>query len=140
MGGEVSPDGRWMAYSSDQSGRNEVYVRPFPNVDDGRWQISREGGFSPVWASDGQELFFRGATQPDMKAVSVETEPTFRPGNPEVLFAAPYRSRPGFREWDVAADGRFLMVREGAAEETTTPHMVVVENWFQELTERVPVN
>ena len=140
MRGEVSPDGRWMAYSSDASGRSEVYVRPFPNVDDGRWQISREGGILPVWAADGQELFFRGATQPDMKVVSVETEPTFRPGNPEVLFAAPYRSRPAFRAWDVAADGRFLMVRDGAAGETTTAHMVVVQNWFEELLERVPIN
>ena len=76
-----------------------------------------------------------------MMTVSVETEPTFRPGNPEVLFTAPYRRDvPGRgRPWDVAEDGRFLMVREGATGETTTPHMVVVKNWFQELTERVPV-
>ena len=137
--GAVSPDGRWMAYSSNESGQFELYVRPFPNVDDGRWQISRDYGRSPVWAADGDELFFRSLS--DMMAVSIETEPTFRPGNPEVLFAAPYRiDGPGRgRAWDVAEDGRFLMVREGAAGETTTPHMVVVENWFQELTERVPV-
>ena len=137
--GEVSPDGRWLAYTSDESGRFEVYVRPFPNVDDGRWQISRDFGRSPVWAPSGRELFFRGPT--DMMTVSVETEPTFRPGNPEVLFTAPYRTDAPLRgrPWDVAADGRFLMVREGAVGETTTPHLVVVENWFQELTERVPV-
>ena len=88
---EVSPDGRWIAYQSNESGQFEVYVRPFPNVDDGRWQISRDGGISPVWAPSGRELFFRGSAF-DMMAVAVETEPTLSPGNPEVLFAAPYRA------------------------------------------------
>ena len=141
---EVSPDGRWIAYMSDESGQLEVYVRPFPNVDDGRWQISRDGGISPVWAPSGQELFFR--TFPDssnMMVVAVETEPTFNPGNPEVLFAAPYRAG-NFgrnRPWDVARDGRFLMIKAGAPGQETqiAPHIVVVENWFEELTELVPV-
>lgn len=79
-----------------------------------------------------------------MMAVSVETEPTFRPGNPEVLFAAPYRrSGPGQgRPWDAAGDGRFLMVREGAAAQNTdtAPDIVLVQDWFQELTERVPID
>ena len=143
--GEVSPDGRWMAYASNESGQFEVYVRPFPDVDDGRWQISRDGGTSPVWAPDGQELFFRAAAAgSDVMVVAVETEPTFSPGNPEILFSAPYRiSGPGRgRPWDVAADGRFLMVRESAAGQNTeaTPRIVMVQNWFQELSERVPVN
>ena len=89
--GEVSPDGRWIAYTSNDSGQVEVYVRPFPNVDDGRWQISRGSGYAPVWAPDGQELFFRRFGSYEMMVTTVETQPTFSPGNPEVLFAAPYR-------------------------------------------------
>ena len=140
---EVSPDGRWIAYTSQESGRPEVYVRPFPNVEDGKWQISRDFGVSPVWAPDGRELFFRGSVARDMMVVAVETEPTFNPGNPERLFAAPYltnqfgRNRP----WDVAPDGRFLMIRRSATgqEPQLAPQIVVVENWFQELAERVPL-
>ena len=57
--GDISPDGRWVAYASNESGQYEIYVRPFPNVDDGRWQISTDPGLSPVWSRDGRELFFR---------------------------------------------------------------------------------
>ena len=140
---EVSPDGRWIAYMSDESGQFEVYVQPFPNVEDGKWQISRAGGTSPVWGLDGQELFFRpfpNATA--MMAVAVETEPTFNPGNPEILFPTPYRAAAFFRNrpWDVAPDGRFLMIKESAPGQATgmAPHVVVVENWFQALAELVP--
>ena len=143
---EVSPDGRWIAYMSNESGQFEVYVRPFPNVDDGRWQISRDGGVSPVWAPDGQELFFRspGSGALDMMVAPVGTEPTFSPGNPEVLFAAPYRGPAAnrVRPWDVAPDGRFLMLREG---DTSSPdeeptQVVLVQNWFEELKRLVPLN
>ena len=140
--GRVSPDGRWMAYASTESGQFEVYVRPFPNVDDGRWQISRAGGSSPLWAPDGQELFFKGAGVSDVMAVTVETEPTFNPGNPEVLFTGQYRaSAPGRGPaWDVAPDGRFLMIRSaGATGQAAAPHIVVVENWVEELKRLVPV-
>ena len=140
---EVSPDGRWIAYQSNESGQFEVYVRPFPNVDDGRWQISRDGGISPVWAPSGRELFFRGSAF-DMMAVAVETEPTLSPGNPEVLFAAPYRAGAVGRNrpWDVARDGRFLMIKTGAPGQETqiAPHIVVVEHWFSELERLVPLN
>ena len=139
----VSPDGRWIAFSSDESGQNEVYVRPFPNVDDGRWQVSRDGGLSPVWGPDGQELFYRHGTSLDMMIVAVETEPTFSPGNPEVLFAAPYRAGAfgRARPFDLSPDGeRFLMIKEAAPDETDVePHIVVVENWLEELKARVPV-
>ena len=140
---QVSPDGRWIAYTSNESGQFHVYVRPFPNVDDGKWQISRNPAQSPVWAADGQELFFRTVGTFEMMAVSVTTEPTFLPGNPEALFASQYRfSVVGVgRSWDVGADGRFLMIRGNVAAEDNVapPHIVVVQNWFQELTERVPV-
>ena len=80
--GDISPDGRWIAYASKESGQTEVYVRPFPDVEDGRWQISRDGGSEPVWALDGRELFFRGGNRSNMMVVAVDTESTFSPGNP----------------------------------------------------------
>ena len=140
---EVSPDGHWMAYASTESGRFEVYVRPFPDVDDGKWQISRDGGLAPVWAPDGHELFFRPPGGGDMLVVAVDTEPVFSPGNPEVVLTAPYLSARGrSRPWDVAADGRFLMIKEsGSGQEAGGPSQInVVLNWTEELTRLVPTN
>ena len=141
---QISPDGRWIAYQSNVSGQFEVYVRPFPNVNESRMRISRDGGQSPLWAPGGQELFFRRGESWEMMVVAVEADPTFSAGNPEVLFEAPYlftsvglfRTRP----WDVAQDGRFLMVKERASEDGTgAPHIVLVQNWFEELKRLVPV-
>ena len=140
---EVSPDGRWIAYRSNESGQTHIYVRPFPNVDDGKWQISSDQGRSPVWAADGSELFFERFGAFEMMAVSVTTEPTFVPENPESLFEGPYRLSGGgrSRSWDIGADGRFLMFSAETALEdrAAAPRIVVVENWFEELIERVPV-
>ena len=142
---QVSPDGRWMAYVSDESGQFEVYVRPFPNVDDARWRISRDGGLFPAWAPDGRELFFRSTASTDLMGVTVETDPTFAAGNPEVVLVAPNSvGRPLHgRSWDVSPDGeRFLFVRERTPEDAPgdEPHLVFVEHWFEELTARVPTN
>ncbi len=91
----VSPDGRWIAHTSDESGRREVYVRPFPNVNDGRWQISRDGGFAPRWGPDSRELFFQSSDGPGtpvrLMVVENDTEPAFRPGVPRPLFEGPYQ-------------------------------------------------
>jgi serine/threonine-protein kinase len=142
----VSPDGRWLAYSSDESGDYEVYVRPFPNVDAGRWQVSRGGGFHPQWSRDGTELFYLEARDPDvaMLAVSVEPGPTFRPGIPTELFAGPYFygaviAAPDV--YDVSADGRFLMIKDADAPDgaLAQPEIVIVENWFEDLKRLVPV-
>ena len=84
----LSPDGAWMAYQSDGSGRYEVYVRPFPDVEAGLWQVSTAGGVDPVWAPDGSELFFRQGNQ--LLAARVEADPSFTRGTPEVLFDVPY--------------------------------------------------
>ena len=84
---EISPDGRWMAYESDESGRFEIYVRPFPNVDEGKWQISGNGGDHPLWAPDERELFYRGPNG-EMVAVPIDTESNFSAGSPDVLFEA----------------------------------------------------
>ena len=139
--GEISPDGNWLAYQSNASGRTEVYVRPFPDVDGGQWLISTEGGRTPLWAPDGRELFYRGPR--GMMVVSVQTETTFAAGNPEVLFEGNYFAAIAGRTFDIAPDGeRFLMITQqgGTTDDTSTPtQIVVVENWLDELAQRVPV-
>ena len=131
---EVSPDGRWIAYASNESGRNQIYVRPFPNVDEGKWQISRESGNFPVWSPDGRELFYRRLSDGAMMVVQIETDSTFSHGNPELLFdAAGFLPAGGARAFDIAPDGRFLMIRL----QTGGASLVAVENWLDELTERL---
>jgi len=131
----VSPDGRWLAYVSDESGSEEVYVRPFPDIDTGgRWQVSTSGGTQPLWARDGQELFYRSGGA--VIAVPVQTDPNFTVGNPQVLFEGDYHLAPGGPNYDVSPDGeRFLMIRgvEG------TSQLTVVLNWFSELERLAPV-
>jgi len=78
---EISLDGRWLAYESDESGRLEVYVRPFPEVNDGRWQVSTTGGRMPLWARNGRELFYLAPDGPIM-AVPVERASSWRSGTP----------------------------------------------------------
>ena len=140
---EISPDGRWMAYHSTESGQFEIYVRPFPNVDTGRWQVSRGGGRKPVWAPDGRELFYRRPDDLAMMVAPIETEPTFRPGNSEVLFeATDFPVVTGPRRFDIAPDGqRFLMIKEGRTtlEDAAPPQINVVLNWSEELKRLVPV-
>ena len=146
---EVSPDGRWIAYQSNESGRWAIYVRPFPNVDDGKWQVSQGTAFSPVWSPDGRELFFLAAG-PDgraMMAVEYAGDPTFTPSRSRRLFTLSSRVDVGgiFRQWDVAPDGRrFLMIKDqdGAAGDDPrdgVSELIYVGNWFRELVERVPL-
>ena len=138
----VSPGGEWLAYESDVTGEREIYVQRFPGLG-GRQTISTDGGRQPLWSRDGSELFYRGPR--GMMAVPVlESGAEFRAGAPEVLFDTPYYIDRGTRTYDVAADRRFLMVKEapaGAAEgEGVLPtEIVLVENWFAELERLVPV-
>jgi serine/threonine-protein kinase len=128
-GPAISPDGKWLAYCTDESGEPEVYVRSLEEGG-GRWQIS-EGGNGPVWARDGTELFYSDSTQ--FYAVSVTTSPTFTHGKPRLLFDMEYSQRPGRAMFDVAPDGeRFLMVRP-TSEVDTTRHLKVVVDWFTAL-------
>ena len=140
---DLSPEGRWIAYQSNASGQAEIYVQPFPNVDESRWQISTGGGTQPLWAPDGHELLYR-APGGAVMAVPVQTEPTFTAGNGEVVFEGSYfvtgPVMPG-RTYDIAPDGqRFLMITAGGGpDETSAPaRIIVVEHWFEELNERVP--
>ena len=122
----LSPDGRWMAYVSDESGRNEVYVRPFPGPG-GRWQISNGGGTEPRWSPAGREIFFRNGTA--MMAVPVQAGTTFVPGDARQLFEGSYASDLYYPDYDVSRDGRsFLMVR--LDRQTADQPITVVLNWF----------
>ena len=137
----VSPDGRWVTYESNASGQYEIYVRPFPDVDQGGLsQISTNGGVQPLWGPDGRELFYRSDV--GLMVVPVETDPSFTAGNPEVIVEGPYRIGAG-RTYDIAPDGqRFLFITRGLAlsEGQSRPQLIFVENWLQELTERVPID
>jgi serine/threonine-protein kinase len=138
---QLSPDGKWMAYTSQESGRDEIYVRPFPEVDKGgRWQISREGGFQSIWSWDGRELFYRSGNS--MMAVSIEREPSFSAGLSKKLFQGMYLTGVG-QMYDVTRDGkRFLMIKESGSTATgakSTQQINIVLNWFEELKQRVPV-
>ena len=141
---ELSPNGRWMAYQSNESGQTEIYVRPFPNVEDGRWQVSNASGIYPLWSRDGRELFYLEgpAAAPRLMVVPVQTDPTFVPENPQELFEWPYSTRGDGRTYDVSPDGqRFLAVRSvlEADADDLPPQINIVLNWFEELKERVPV-
>jgi eukaryotic-like serine/threonine-protein kinase len=132
-----SPDARWLAYMSNESGRNEVYVQPFPGPG-GKSQISTEGGREPVWARNGRELFYRNGDK--MMAVDITTQPTFTVGSPRLLFEGRYETSPNFISgYDVSSDGqRFLMIQPVEPEQPATQINVVL-NWFEELKQKVPV-
>ena len=138
-GPSISPDGNWIAYSSDETGQPEVYVQRFPGLG-AKEPISTDGGLQPVWSPDGTELFYRGPR--GMMAVPVETGPTFSAGDPEVLFEQQYYFDRSRRTYDLAPDGRFLMIKDGATTDgaAQTAQITVVLNWFEELERLVPVN
>jgi serine/threonine-protein kinase len=132
---QVSPDGRYIAYSSNESGKQEVYVRPFPDVDSGgRWQVSTDGGENPLWSPDGRELFYRN--EDAVMVVSVIKDPTFSLETPKILFRGRYFS-PGTTvgtSWDISPDGkRFLMTKINESTGSTIQRINIVLNWLEEL-------
>jgi serine/threonine-protein kinase len=145
--GEISPDGRWLAYQSNESGQPEVFVRPFPGVDAARWQVS-SGGTRPAWARNGQELFYLDG-QGLLTSVPLRIAgSSFSAGNPVRLLTTKYY--PGFtglgidlRGYDVSQDGqRFLMIKDAPVEQSPSSppaSIVLVLNWFEELKARLPV-
>ena len=128
----LSPDGRWMAYDSDESGRVEVYAQSFPDPSVRRWKISPSEGSEPMWTRNGRELVYRKGDS--VMAVTVDLE-SGRVGQPRALFAGPYPDNPGWtrpRSYDVSRDGeRFLMTKLPA--DRPRPRITVVLNWFDEL-------
>jgi serine/threonine protein kinase/WD40 repeat protein len=143
--GEVSPDGHWLAYESAESGpRLEIYVRPFPDVNSGHWQVSAEGGRQPVWGRKGQELVYV-ALSGALMSVPLEHAPAWKAGPPTKLFENAFAwSLPGtaIRSYDVSHDGRrFLALKPvgGSEQPADAPtSLIVVEHWDQELKRLVP--
>jgi serine/threonine-protein kinase len=137
---EYSPDGDWLVYRSDQSGTMEVYVQPYPGPGP-VVPASIGGGDDVMWSVDGSRLFYRLGDQ--MMAAPFEASDQARIGTPTVLFQGTYVSQPGgVRQHHIAPDGRFLMLRDAGpavGDEQVVTQVVLVQNWFQELTERVPI-
>jgi eukaryotic-like serine/threonine-protein kinase len=132
-----SPDGRWLAYISDESGRFEIYVQPYP-APGGKSQISTDGGTEPVWNPNGRELFYRSVGK--MMAVEITAQPSFSVGKPKVLFEGQYQLTAGtFPNYDVSADGqRFLMLKPSEQGQAAPTQINVELNWFEELKRSVP--
>jgi Tol biopolymer transport system component len=140
-GPDVSPDGRWLAYTSAETGTYQVYVRPFPDVNAGRWQVSNTQAAAPRWSRSGRELFF--GTQEGIFAAQVDTQRGFRVSRVDKLFDWPdgVLVDAGRGWYDITPDDqRFLMASasvEGTGE-PIAPRLVLVQNFFQELEERLP--
>jgi serine/threonine protein kinase len=132
---DVSPDGRWVAYGSDESGTSEVYVRPFPDAASARWQVSPAGGSDPVWSHSGRELFYIDGRN-DLVTVEVHPGPGFSFGQPKVLFATSQYVRLGpVQSFDVSPDDRrFIMLRETTP--TVRNELIFTENWIEEMKAR----
>ena len=131
-GAALSPDSRWLAYVSNEQGANEVFVRPFPDVNGGKWQVSHGGGSAPLWAHNGRELFYVANGQ--MNVVRIHPGPPFSAEPPRVLFTIPERVRAGSPVGGTFSitpdDRRFLMVRDNKWEDMAgTPTLVVVHGF-----------
>jgi eukaryotic-like serine/threonine-protein kinase len=145
--GEISPDGRWLAYQSNDSGQSQISVRPFPDVNNGHWQVSTAGGMQPLWARNGEELFYL-APNGALMAVRVEPGATWRATAPTTVLngqffgSSPVPGAPVLsRTYDASPDGkRFLRIKEAgvAGPAAALASIVVVENWLEELKRLVP--
>jgi serine/threonine-protein kinase len=137
----VSPDGEWLVYQSDDSGRNEIFVRPYPEVEAGRWQISTGGGTHPAWSPAGGEIFFQAlGGKFTLMSVPFTDAGNFEAGTPREVFSGPYYSGIG-RSYDVSPDGRqFVVLRDRAAAGDGGPpaRVAVVLNWTDELDRLLP--
>jgi serine/threonine-protein kinase len=141
--GIISPDGRWLAYEANDSGRVEISVRPFPEVNSGHWQVSTAGGTRPLWARNGQELFYTSPTGALMR-LGVEHASSWSATTPTLLVKEGYFTTPTAntgRTYDISSDGqRFLMIKEGGGTDQTAapPQLIVVQHWTEELKRLVP--
>jgi len=136
---EFSPDGKWITYVTDESGRYEVYVQPFPKSGS-RWQISHKGGRGPIWAPDGGRLYYRSIGDGnEVWVVDVQTHSGFSAGKPRPLMEMEGYIRGLIRTWDISPDGlRFLAVKQDKSKLQPITEMILVQNWFEELKRLVP--
>lgn len=132
----ISPDGRFLAYASDETGRFEVYVQTFPDVSLGKWQVSGDGGFGPLWDQNGHDLYYRGNGM--FHSVEIQTSPNFKVGNREVMFKDDYATWFRYRMYDVSSDGQqFVAVKR---DEEVQLRLLVALNLFEELNGKVPTD
>ena len=146
--GVVAPDGRWLAYESNESGQYQIYVRPFPTVNAGRWQVSTNGGRQPLWARSGEELFYVDPTGAIMRVNVAKNTASFTASAPVKLingtgyyYAREDQNRG--RTYDVSGDGqRFVRIKEGpVADRASDPtRFVIVQHWTEELKRLVPTH
>jgi serine/threonine-protein kinase len=140
--GIVSPDGRWLAYEANDTGAFEIYVRPFPDVNSGHWQVSTRGGTQPLWARTGQELFYF-APDGALMRVGVASGPAWTPSAPTKALEAGYvvsTSGVVYRNYDIAPDGQRLLMMKAVGNDATSapPQIVVVQHFDEELKRLVP--
>ena len=133
----LSPDGRWLAYSSTESGTQEIFVRPFPETGTAKWQVSTAGGTQPRWSNSGRELFYINGKS-DMMTAEVRPGATFALGEQHVLFStAPYSTAASVQSYSVSPDNKqFLMLREGAT--NAQSELIIAEHWLQDLKAKAP--
>ena len=140
---QISPNGQWMAYTSNETGKDEVYVCAFPSVNELRKQVSTNGGYSPLWSPDGKELYYRNGDT--VIALPIKSGTGLEFEKPIILFEGSYKNMSLWtvhnRLWDINRDdNRFLMLKNTAPESENTSEIKIVLNWFEELKERVPVD
>jgi len=144
--GDISPDGRWLTYQSNESGRNEIYVRPFP-TGAGKWQVSTGGGAYPRWALDGRAVYYRTDAGLSGATVEVEAGDALSIGNARPVITGSFRGGVGgiavnnsiWADWAVAENGRFVLFpAPDSGPEGAQSKLQVITNWFEELNRRVP--
>jgi hypothetical protein len=137
-GPALSPNGRWLAYVSDESGFPQVYVRSFPNVNDTKRQVSTDGGLEPLWSHSGRELFYKSPTR-EFVAASVVADETFSVIDRRVLFAMgpDLPANDVFRSYDVSLDDQRFLTYRNVGEAQGPSAVVVVENFVEELKAKV---
>ncbi len=131
-----SPDGRWLAYTSDETGQQQVYVISFPDGA-GKWQISTEGGSEPLWSKDGRKLFYRAGER--VMSVVIDEGGGFKASKPQMVFEGKYKIETIalLPSYDLAANGdRFVMMKSDG--DATPTRLNLVVGWFEDLKRRVP--
>ena len=141
MDAEFSPDGRWMAYRSNESGTEEIYVQAFPGPGE-RHRVSTNGGSNPVWARNGRELFYTAlASSGKLRMMEVDIHPggTFKADAPRMLFEGNWQASNPTRSYDITPDGKyFIMARPEPIPDQRVTRLNVVLNWFDEVKRRAP--